>query len=655
MARKLLNRLKINDLVSSAIILTLLALLLHTTQLFSRVDNVIYDLGQKISSTPAPDDVIIIAIDEESLSKIGRWPWSRQVHADLLKRLLPEKPAAIGLDVVFSEPDATNPTADAALGTAIQAAGNVVLPVLLEATRTNGQIKETLPLPALIDYAADLGRVHAALDQDSIARSVYLFEGVGTPAWQLFSQAVNNVAEHKASKNNFSHASLEQDQNRYAIARGAQRRVNFIGPPGYFYRISYAQVLNGEFEKGLFSHKIVLVGATALGLGDFLTTPVSGLSQPMPGVEFHANVLESIRKNRLITEVPFWLSTVLVMLLSVLPLLWMPKLRALFGLLVTMLLLALLALGAGLLPHLGVWFPPSAALAAILLAYPIWSWRKLEAAQRFLDEEFQYLKQHLLSAPKLELARLAQASKKTRYDDFDARIEQVRAASDQLRYLQSDRKETLAFISHDLRAPLASALNTLQQFPDLATKLHKPLSQALELAEDFLQASRAEMMDETSFIELDFAGLVHQAVDAAYDAATKKEMVLSRNIFEGVVWLQGSFGLLERAILNLILNAVKYSPKQSKILIELSLNAPQTEAIFSVTDHGPGISTGQQAQLFKRFSRVKGNEQLAEGAGLGLYFVRTVAEKHQGSIGVKSEIGKATTFSMRLPIISAQR
>ena len=172
-------------------------MLVHNSGLLSRVDNLIFDIGQKLQQSPAPDDVIIVAIDENSLSQLGRWPWPRTTHAKLINRLQQEHAAAIGLDIVFAEADAAD--ADQALAAAITQANNVVLPVLLESTRVNGQIIETLPLPSLASAAADLGRVHAALDEDGIACSIYLYEGVGAPSWQHFSQAVLNVANHQAS------------------------------------------------------------------------------------------------------------------------------------------------------------------------------------------------------------------------------------------------------------------------------------------------------------------------------------------------------------------------------------------------------------------------------------------------------------------------
>jgi CHASE2 domain-containing sensor protein/nitrogen-specific signal transduction histidine kinase len=641
------QRIQLNDLASSALILLALTFLIHATNLFGRVDNLIFDIGQKMTKTSPPKDVIIIAIDQGSLSQIGRWPWSREVHARLLKRLMPEQPAVIGFDVIFSEPDQTNPNADKALADAIAESNNIVLPVLLETVRANGQIIETLPMESLMTHAADVGRVHAVLDEDSIARSVYLYEGLGTPVWQLFSQAVLNVAEKKKTANHFGEAPDQLVFNQFELARKDQRRVNFLGPPGHFNQLSYVQVLNGEFPIGMFNNKILLVGATALGMNDLLTTPVSGLSQPMSGVEFHANVLESLRNNSLIQEAPFWISTFVVLVLSVMPLLWMPRSSALIGFLTTILFMIVVALIAGVLPKLWhIWIPPAATLAALVLAYPIWSWRKLEAAQRFLDVELNYLRQSLTSLPIEEEQATLDG-----YDQFAARIAQVRTASQQLRFLNEDRKETLAFISHDLRAPLAGAILMLEQHEEARQQLHKPLSQALHLAEDFLQASRAEVMDSASFVEIDLPGLVHQAVDDVYEAAIKNQMELVRDITEDVVWVKGNFNLLHRAILNLIMNAIKYGKSDTQVTVSVGVNQERSHVFFSVMNHGLGISVADQENLFKRYSRIKQHQKLAEGAGLGLYFVRTVAEKHNGSIHVVSDLGKPTTFSLLLPLV----
>ena len=608
------------------------------------MDNLLYDLGQKLHYRVAPADVIIVAVDEDSLSRIGRWPWSRKIHADLINRLKQEGAAVVGLDIIFSEPDLRDKDADRVLSDAIRQAGNVVLPILIESTRTNGQVIETLPLPLYAESAADMGRVHVVLDEDGIARSIYLFEGIGEPVWQHFAQAVLNVAARQPSKNNFSDVDHDaNDPTMISLIRKDQRKINFLGAAGHFPTISYVQVINGEFSKNLFKNKIVLVGGTALGLGDQFPTSVSLSSQLMPGVEFHANAMESIRTNNLINTISSWKALPILALIALLPLFWLPRLSALLGLLFTLFSFVTISLIAVIMPQtVGIWIPPSAALSAILLSYPVWSWRKLEATRSYLDYELSYLKENLITAPNTKNVK--------NYDSFNARIEQVRAASQQLRFLQNDRKEVLAFISHDLRAPIANALMILEESHHPEHRLHASLSQALALAEDFLQASRAEMIDSANFKEIDYASLTHQAVDDAYEGALKKNITLERDILNGMVWVHGNFGLLQRAVLNLILNAVKFSPANSAVKIRLTFSNQQ--AVMSVINTGAGISIDKQLFLFKRFSRVATNETNAEGTGLGLYFVQTVAEKHHGFAEVDSDIDKDTCFSLRLPVVS---
>jgi CHASE2 domain-containing sensor protein/nitrogen-specific signal transduction histidine kinase len=640
-----MKKISINDYVSTALILLCLVLIVGASNVLSRVDSLIFDIGQKLYLEPAPSDVVIVAIDENSLNLLGRWPWPRATHAQLIQQLQAANAAAIGLDIVFAEPDTHDAAGDIALADAIKQANNVVLPVLLESTRAKGQLIETLPLPMLANNAADLGRVHAALDEDGIARSIYLFEGIGAPVWQHFAQAVINVSQKKPSQNQFKLSSDINAKQLFSLVQSRQQYVNFLGPPGHFSTISYVQVLNGDFAKDAFRHKIVLVGATAAGMGDLLTTPVSGLSQPMAGVEFHANALQSIRDHRLIRPISKWWGILILSILTLMPLLWMPKFSALPGLILTLFYFMLICVTTALLPKLfGIWLPPAASLLPVLVAYPVWSWRKLEAAQQYLDQELTYLKQNLINLPNQTLTAIEQ------YDSFEARIEQVRSATEQLRYLQNDRKEMLAFISHDLRAPLARSLMMIEDKQQEKEKLRAPLSQALFLAEDFLQVSRAEMLTSQSFKELDFAGLAHQALDEVYDNARQKNISLNRDIVEGAAWVQGNFGLLQRAIVNLVLNAVKFSPVDSIVTVRLTVS--NHNVTLNVIDNGPGIPVAEQKNLFKRFSRMTATDKTAapEGAGLGLYFVQTVAEKHGGIVAVESDLGQPTNFSLSLPL-----
>jgi len=629
------------DRFSTALILLAVALLSTASGLLGRVDNLLYDLGQRLHPQPVPEDIVIVAIDENSLSKLGRWPWSRRLHAALIDRLKTDGARVIALDIVFAEPDASDQPADALLAEAIGRAGNVVLPVLLESSRVNGQLLETLPLPQLLEQAAGLGRVHAELDADGIARSVFLREGVGAPVWPHFAQEVLRVAGVRPPGLPAASPAADEAQP-FALVRTGQRRIGFLGSPGRVRSLSYAQALTGEFAPGTFRNRIVLVGATAAGMGDLLPTPVSGLAAPMPGVEFNANVVAAMRDGRLVREIDPAAALFAAALLALLPLLWLPRLNPLAGLLASLAWFVAVALAAIGLPAVaGVWMPVAGALLAILLAYPVWSWRRLESAGRFLDHELKRLRQELGAAAEPQ-------ARDAGHDPFQARIRQVQAAAHRLRHLQEERRETLAFISHDIRAPLASALMQIDDLPAAAqTRLREPLTRGLTLAEEFLRTSRAEMLDTARFEELDFGALLHQAVDDAFAGARAKSVRLVRDLPDEPVWVNGEFGLLHRAVLNLVLNAVHYAPPGSAVGVALAVEAGQASA--RVTDRGPGIAADEQARLFQRFARAQGQ---VGGTGLGLYFVRTVAEKHGGSVTVRSAAGEPTCFVLKLPLVA---
>jgi CHASE2 domain-containing sensor protein len=452
---------QLSDRFFTALILMLIASVLAYSGLLVRFDNLHYDLGRYLTFKPAPADIVIVAIDEASLKNIGRWPWSRNVHADLVGKLKQEQARVIGLDIIFSEPELSNAKADLALAQAIEKAGNVVLPVLFEEPYKGSPIKQSLPLESFALHAAALGRVHVPLDADGIARGIYLWEGLGTASLQHFSQAVLQAAKELPSNVNLFPTNVSPTKtsptNSDSLISLDERRVKFLGPPGHFRRISYINVLTGEFPAHFFKDRIVLVGATAVGMGDVLPTPVSAQMQPMPGVEFYANAIVAMRDSALIINAPIWLTCLVSVLLALVPLLFLPKfspLKSLLSIVVYYFLVMVMVMAIAMPFLFNIWLPPASALIAILLAYPTWSWRKLESAQVYLDNALKNLHDDLalLGVDKRELAY---ASDK---DSMRSRISNVRLASKHLRDLHGVRRDTLSFISHDCARHLVQQL-----------------------------------------------------------------------------------------------------------------------------------------------------------------------------------------------------
>ena len=437
---------------------------LQSSDALWRIDHALYDAAMR--GQPAPDDVVIVAIDDASVAALGRWPWPRAVHAGLLQRLRAAGVRGVALDVIFTEPEAPATGGDAALAAAMAAGPPTVLPLLAERVRTPGgagTLREQLPIAPLARAAAALGHAHVEIDRDGIARSVFLREGPGTPRRAHFALALLERVDpaQLAPLRGLRHPDLA-GAARDAWVRDYRLMIPFLGPPGHFTTVSYVDVLRGAVDASRLRGRWVLVGATAQGLGDAYATPLSRGGLTTPGVELGANVLQALRSGRGI--VPAGGTT--RFLLGALPLLaafagflaLSPR-RSL--LLLAALWIATLGVGALLLREGDWWWPPAAALAVLTAAYPLWNWRRLEATQRFLDEEFTRLmaeRTPLAREPAPDLAAPASGG-----DPLQRRIELVDAATTRLRDLRRLLSDTIAnlpdaalVVDRDARVVLAN-------------------------------------------------------------------------------------------------------------------------------------------------------------------------------------------------------
>ena len=144
--------------------LAVLAALLGSFNGLGRLDQVLYDRAVMMTGRAADPDILIVAIDDASIDALGRWPWRRAIHAALLDRLSGAR--AVGLDLIFAEPDTVNPGDDPILANSIQRNGRTVLPVVLDRLRNPTAIG--LPIPELARTAASTGFINALIDPDGV-------------------------------------------------------------------------------------------------------------------------------------------------------------------------------------------------------------------------------------------------------------------------------------------------------------------------------------------------------------------------------------------------------------------------------------------------------------------------------------------------------
>ncbi len=370
----------------------LLAWLLLYTQTLWNWDRVFYDWLQKFSFRPAPDDIVIVAIDDQSLQALGRWPWPRSIHADLLDKLGEAK--SVLLDIAFDLPDEANADSDTRLVEAVEKHGRVVLPVLLESSRQGGQLIEVLPFPGLADKAKQLGHAERDLDKDAVVRTGYLKAGLGEAHWPSMALAALQVAEENVWDSlPGARTPSSEHSSPYVWVRDYHVWISFAGPPGHFNSVSYLDVIRGNYQAKDFRNKYVLVGATALGLSDFLPTPVSGESAPMPGVEIIANELDSLRQGLIITPLALPWTMLLTAFLIAIPAVLYPRFRNRWSLGIWPLMMTAALIISILLMTLRIWFPPLTAFVMVALSYVVWSLIRVIRTVAFLDRELQQLRE----------------------------------------------------------------------------------------------------------------------------------------------------------------------------------------------------------------------------------------------------------------------
>lgn len=289
-------------------------------------DNIWLDFAVKKWSlvSPADPNIVVIDIDDPSLQAmtglVGRWPWPRSVHAELVEQILLQNPKAIVFDILFAEPDIYRPDADQYLSEVIDSADNVFLPILhftspqahlfpklseypvtvgltppRDLNASNQQTRANILLPnAIVPSAWKVGTINFSSDLDGVGRRYQVEHQIGD--WRVDSLPTK-VARHLGA--------VIPEQDHIILdwrSHDTTRSVNARGFP--YLTFSYAAVYKAIseetpfIEEGFFTNKIVLIGATATGLHDIKNTPIS---TQFPGVYILATAIDNLLHNQKLT------------------------------------------------------------------------------------------------------------------------------------------------------------------------------------------------------------------------------------------------------------------------------------------------------------------------------------------------------------------
>ncbi|MGY2297149.1 CHASE2 domain-containing protein [Pseudomonas yamanorum] len=363
-------------------------------------DRLIYDTLVPLTSSALDSSILLVTIDDDSISALGRWPWPRDIHTQLLNKLALLSPKSVLYDVIFTEPD-LDPRIDARLGEAMARIGTVVVPTLREAKTQPDELPHFLsPIGPVAKGAKAVGHIYIAADVDGVVRRVYLKEGnahqqLTQLTWRAYA-ATFPVGEQPL----MPPACCATDLGGHWFGWN-EVLIPFSRASVLTNSVSVIDVLNGNIPSDALHNKIILVGATASGLGDRYPTPVASSEGAMAGVITHAYLLNGLLTNHLIKRVPAWVSVgvSIISVLIVLGLLLTSRLHRTF-LVCLSFIFASTTLSVVLL-MLGRWWSPAPSIIGVVLTYLIWNWRRLQAIVTYFGLEIDRISLELNSQPML--------------------------------------------------------------------------------------------------------------------------------------------------------------------------------------------------------------------------------------------------------------
>jgi hypothetical protein len=655
--------------------------------------------------------------------------------------------------VTFSEPD-PDPAQDELLARQLARAAPLVMSVDWGDGGPGLPPRLLAPVTGL-PPGVSMGTAEASVDADGVMRHAFLSAGPASSPVPHMALALLQAGGERPAPG----LPLVTDDEPVPAQALWQRHdrflVRYAGPPGQLDRVSFLDVLRGEVPPERLAGRYVLVGMTATGLGDTVATPVNRQHHAMPGVEVLGHALYTLRSGDTVRPLPPLAGAALSAALVLALMAGIERLGARRALVLAVCTVPLVIGASVVALGLGLWWSPVSWALAAVLAYPLWSWRRLEQAVDALDVEIGRLVPEVGLSPgaaprpasrrrdvlALRLETLHNAADAVRSArrflsdalaglptamavtdergrvllanalaaqlfEFDhaealqgldlpgllvefvppsgtdleaiflpgstppqAQVIEVRAErlgdfllhfapvlllgqqrwvvtfSDvsAIRQAQRRRDRTLAFVSHDLRSPA----NTLMLLADLyqrgrmamplddfLTEVQRLGARTLQLADDFVRVAHVESRP-LQLEAVAVAALLDEVVADFRPQAVAAQVTLAWQQEPGVPpdavasWPMDR-ALVQRAVGNLVSNALKHSPTGGGVTIWVRLGVEPGVLCLTVCDQGPGLSPAQRERLNQGDEGLPAGD--AGGVGLGLQFVQLVARRHRGRL-----------------------
>ena len=627
--------------------------------------------------SPRERHVVIVDIDQASLTAVGQWPWPRSTVARLTNDIAAMQPAVIGFDVLLPLPDRLSPqeiiralpsineatrsdlmslpSNDTLLAASFRRVPIVLGIAALPATAAIGNgsadtpvsmvaeagddAGEYLPQSAsLIANVAELdaaasgrGMVTLVADDDGVLRRNPAAIAVRDRVFPSFAIEVARVAARADSitlaAGGSGIESVNIAGNRLATDRAGNLWLHYARAHS-LQILSAADILAGRISAANIRGKLVLLGTTALAISGYYATP---LGDRRAGVEIQAQLLQNILDGDVLVR----------------------PAQATVGELLLLLLAGVLLIGAA--GRLRGWrlLPLFVGLPALGFGFSLFAYLH---AQHLIDPTLLALLAILLYMSAATEGILTEERARRRTE------EQLREALLQAETASQAKTDFLANMSHELRTPLTAILGFSEsiknelfgpispvKYGDYVDQIHASGGHLLAIVNDVLDMSRVAA-GETKLDEIDVdLRAADECLLMLQLRIDKKRLQVRVEFDPALPHVQADRRMVKQMLLNLLSNAVTYTPDGGSVTVTASVTSDRQVAV-TVRDTGIGIARADLERIMEPFQIVENPQSRSyQGIGLGLPLARSLIQLHGGDLTLHSEIGIGTTATLAFP------